>query len=247
MPRRLSLWLLTTRTSFDWCGTLPGLLRRLRRNNYCCPVTLEAISGLVATACGMAFIWPQVFRIYRRQSVEGLSATTVLIGLVNPVFWTVFGYSTGRSLAVFANTNVGLAFILIVIRMSRMKAVNPFVAGAMFVSTVIYCLVMNQISPYVVGVTGLVVSTPMFLPQLWKAVRTQQLYGVSIWSNLLFSVQCGFWVVYGIEVEEWLYIYPNAILLPCGVVIAWRVVRSRRLSAGAAEGHQLKMSALRAE
>jgi uncharacterized protein with PQ loop repeat len=195
-------------------------------------VTLEAISGAIATMCGMAFIWPQVFRIYRYHTVEGLSATTVLVGLVNPIFWTVFGYSTGRSLAVFANSNVGLAFVLIAFQMARRKAINPIVASVMFVSTVIYCVVMNQISPYVVGVTGLVVSTPMFLPQLWKAVRTNHLYGVSVWSNLLFSIQCGFWVVYGIEVEEWLYIYPNAVLLPCGIVIAWKVVRSRRVLEG---------------
>ncbi|MFZ9402000.1 MAG: hypothetical protein ACO27I_04665 [Ilumatobacteraceae bacterium] len=94
---------------------------------------------------------------------------------------------------------------------------------------------MNLISPYVVGVTGLLVSTPMFLPQLWKAIRTQRLYGVSVWSNLLFSIQCGFWVAYGIEVEEWLYIYPNAILLPCGVIIAWKVIGSRRLTPAVSE------------
>jgi len=194
-------------------------------------MTLEAISGAIATMCGMAFIWPQVFRIYRRRSVEGLSAITVLVGLINPVFWTVFSYSTGRSLAVFANTNVGLAFILIALQMAHKRAINPLVAVVMFVSTVSYCLVMNKISPYIVGVTGLVVSTPMFLPQLWKVVRTRELYGVSVWSNLLFSIQCGFWVVYGVEVEEWLYIYPNAVLMPCGAIIAWRVIRSRRLSA----------------
>lgn len=186
----------------------------------------------------MAFVWPQVFRIYRRRSVEGLSATTVLIGLINPVFWTVFGYSTGRTLAVFANGNVGCAFILIALRMVRMKALNPTIAVSMFVTTVAYCIVMNYVSPYVVGVTGLLVSTPMFLPQLWKAIRTRELYGVSVWSNLLFSVQCGFWVVYGIEVEEWLYIYPNAILLPCGVIIAWRVMGSRRSTPAVVEDHQ---------
>jgi uncharacterized protein with PQ loop repeat len=130
---------------------------------------------------------------------------------------------------VFANANVGLAFVLIALQMARRKAINPIVASVMFVSTLIYCVVMNQISPYVVGVTGLVASTPMFLPQLWKAIRTNNLYGVSVWSNLLFSVQCGFWVVYGVEVGEWLYIYPNAVLLPCGIVIAWKVVRSRQL------------------
>ena len=183
----------------------------------------------------MAFIWPQVFRLYRRRTVEGLSAATVLIGLINPVLWTVFGYSTGRTLAVFANTNVGLAFILIAIQMVRMRALNPIVAVSLFVSTIVYCLAMNLISPYVVGVTGLLVSTPMFLPQLWKAIRTQRLYGVSVWSNLLFSIQCGFWVAYGIEVEEWLYIYPNAILLPCGVIIAWKVIGSRRLTPAVSE------------
>ncbi|MFZ9517516.1 MAG: PQ-loop domain-containing transporter [Ilumatobacteraceae bacterium] len=198
-------------------------------------MTLESISGLIATACGMAFIWPQVFRLYRRRTVEGLSAATVLIGLINPVLWTVFGYSTGRTLAVFANTNVGLAFILIAIQMVRMRALNPVVAVSLFVSTIVYCLAMNLISPYVVGVTGLLVSTPMFLPQLWKAIRTQRLYGVSVWSNLLFSIQCGFWVAYGIEVEEWLYIYPNAILLPCGVIIAWKVIGSRRLTPAVSE------------
>lgn len=201
-------------------------------------MTLEAISGAIATMCGMAFIWPQVFRIYRRRSVEGLSAITVLVGLINPVFWTVFSYSTGRSLAVFANTNVGLAFILIALQMAHKRAINPLVAVVMFVSTVSYCLVMNKISPYIVGVTGLVVSTPMFLPQLWKTVRTRELYGVSVWSNLLFSIQCGFWVVYGVEVEEWLYIYPNAVLMPCGGIIVWRVIRSRRLSAAEVLSHR---------
>jgi uncharacterized protein with PQ loop repeat len=178
----------------------------------------------------MAFIWPQVVRIYRYRTVEGLSAFTVLVGLINPVFWTVFGYSTGRSLAVVANANVGLAFILIAFQMSRMKAISPRVAVAMFISAVAYCLIMNEISPYIVGVSGLIVSTPMFLPQLWKALRTFDLHGVSVWANLLFSIQCGFWVVYGVEVKEWLYVYPNAALLPCGLVIAWRVIRSRRLS-----------------
>ncbi|MFZ9532837.1 MAG: PQ-loop domain-containing transporter, partial [Ilumatobacteraceae bacterium] len=103
-------------------------------------MTLESISGLIATACGMAFIWPQVFRLYRRRTVEGLSAATVLIGLINPVLWTVFGYSTGRTLAVFANTNVGLAFILIAIQMVRMRALNPVVAVSLFVSTIVYGL-----------------------------------------------------------------------------------------------------------
>ena len=200
-------------------------------------MTLEAFSGSIATICGMGFIWPQVFRIYRRHSIEGLSATTVLVGLVNPIFWTVFGYSTGRTLAVFANSNVGIAFVLIAFQMARRKGINPVLAVALFVSTVVYCLVMNEVSPYVVGVSGLIVSTPMFLPQLWTAVRKSELYGVSAWSNVLFSVQCVFWLVYGLEVKEWLYIYPNAILLPCGVIIAWRVIRSRRVPLAAAANH----------
>jgi len=69
-------------------------------------------------------------------------------------------------------------------------------------------------------------------------VRTRELYGVSVWSNLLFSIQCGFWVVYGVEVEEWLYIYPNAVLMPCGGIIVWRVIRSRRLSAAEVLSHR---------
>lgn len=200
-------------------------------------MTLESISGLIATSCGMAFIWPQVLRSYRRKTVEGLSSTTVLVGLINPVFWTIFGYSTGRSIAVFANMNVGLAFFLITIKMVRMKIVNPVLAMTMLTATIIFCLIMNSISPYIVGVTGLVISTPMFLPQLLKAFRTDQLYGVSIWSNLLFSIQCGFWVVYGVEVQEWLYIYPNAFLVPCGLIIAWKVWHSRRSFEAQNAGH----------
>jgi hypothetical protein len=76
-------------------------------------------------------LWPSGHSLW-----HGLHLATGIPYLSKPVSGRVFGYSTGRSLAVFANTSVGLAFILIVIRMSRMKAVNPFVAGAMFVSTV---------------------------------------------------------------------------------------------------------------
>lgn len=191
-------------------------------------MTLESVSGVIATACGAAFVWPQVVRVYRRKTTQGLSAATVVIGLINPVFWTVFGYSTGRTIAVFANTHVGIAFMLIAAKLVRAGELRARLVLAMFAGTVAYCLSANSISPQIVGVTGLFVSTPSFLPQLWRALRSRDLYGVSIWSNVLFAAQCLFWTIYGVEVREPLYIYPNAFLLPCALVIAWQVWRSRR-------------------
>lgn len=200
----------------------------LSERSYSWSVSLEFISGVIATTSGAAFLWPQVFRAYRRRSVQGLSPASNVVGLVGSVFWTVFGYSTGRSIAVIANVNVGVALALITVMLVRARVLNPYIPVVSFISTLAYCVTMSTISPQIVGITGLIVSTPAFLPQMWRAIRTKHLYGVSVWANMLFAVQCTFWVIYGIEVQEWLYIYPNAFLIPCALVIAWKVRQSRK-------------------
>ncbi|NBX12743.1 MAG: PQ-loop repeat-containing protein, partial [Acidimicrobiia bacterium] len=55
---------------------------------------LADVTGYVATLFSMAFIWPQVVRAHRRNTVEGLAPLGQVIGSVATVLWGVYSYFT---------------------------------------------------------------------------------------------------------------------------------------------------------
>lgn len=205
----------------------------MHRNDalYCCQVTLGEVAGVISTLLGVSFIWPQVVRVYRRHSVEGLSVSANLASVSGAILWTVFGAATGRAIAVVANVAVGVGLVLITVMFVRHRAITAPGAMAVVVITSVVSGALVPFSAHAVGVLGLIVSTPAILPQLWRTFTSPGLYGVSVSANLLLCATAVGWFIYGIEVAEPLYVYPNALLVPCTLVIAVRARQSRHRTA----------------
>ncbi|MFZ9707322.1 MAG: PQ-loop domain-containing transporter [Ilumatobacteraceae bacterium] len=193
-------------------------------------MTLEAVSGTIATMLGIAFIWPQVIRVYSKKSVEGIAPLGTIISIAGTIMWLVYGVATESVPMIFSNTNIEIAFLFLAAYLVRKNALPlwaPFVA---FVGTLIFSIVVVRYSVTALGLAGVFIGTPAIFPQFWRAVRTPRLFGVSVVSFTLLATMGTGWFVYGLTIGDPVVSYPNLILVPCSSYIAWKAWRSHHHS-----------------
>jgi len=198
-------------------------------------VTLEAVSGAVATVLAVVFIWPQVIRVYVKRSVEGVAAQSQLIGLSGTLMWLTYGVITDRLPMVLSNLNIELAILALMVMLVRKRALPLWQPVVVFVATLVFCVVAAQISSTIIGVTGVLIGTPAIFPQVWRALRTEHLLGVSVTSYMLLASMGTGWFTYGLTIGDPVVSYPNLVLIPSASFIAWKAWYSRRH----AQTHQL--------
>ena len=126
---------------------------RLRPNRYCCSVTLANLSGSIAALLGVVFIWPQVIRVYAKQSVEGVSGLSHLIGMSGTLMWFTYAISTRSLPMLISNTNIEIAIIALMVMLVRKRALPLWLPATVFSVTVVYCVVLNAVAPSAVGIT----------------------------------------------------------------------------------------------
>ena len=201
---------------------------RLRPNRYCCSVTLANLSGSIAALLGVVFIWPQVIRVYAKQSVEGVSGLSHLIGLSGTLMWFTYAISTESLPMLISNANIEIAIIGLMVMLVRKRALPLWLPVTVFSSTAAYCIVLSAVAPSVVGITSVLIGTPAILPQLWRAIRTEYLLGVSPSSYLLLASMSLGWFTHGILIDDAIVSYPNFLLAPSALFIAWKAWSSQR-------------------
>lgn len=191
-------------------------------------MTLEAVSGTVATVLAVVFIWPQVIRVYAKRSVEGVAAHSQLIGMSGTLMWLTYGIVTDRLPMVLSNLNIEVAILALMVMLVRKRSLPMWQPALVFVATLLFCVVAAQISPTIIGVTGVLIGTPAIFPQVWRALRTQHLLGVSVTSYLLLASMGTGWFTYGLTIGDPVVSYPNLVLIPSASYIAWKAWYSRR-------------------
>ena len=204
---------------------------RLRPNRYCCSVTLANLSGSIAALLGVVFIWPQVIRVYAKQSVEGVSGLSHLIGLSGTLMWFTYAISTESLPMLISNANIEIAIIGLMVMLVRKRALPLWLPVTAFSSTAAYCIVLSAVAPSVVGITSVLIGTPAILPQLWRAIRTEYLLGVSPSSYLLLASMSLGWFTHGMLIDDAIVSYPNFLLAPSALFIAWKAWSSQRRAA----------------
>lgn len=175
---------------------------------------------------GVAFIWPQVIRVYAKQSVEGVSATSQLIGLSGTLMWLTYGIGIDSRLMILSNTNIEVAIIALIVMLVRKGELDLWKPIMVFLPSLAFCAIFVSLSPTVIGLAGVIIGTPAIIPQVWRAVRSENLYGVSVTSYLLLATMGSGWFVYGLSIDDPVVSYPNLILIPSAAYIAWRAYGS---------------------
>ena len=191
-------------------------------------MTLVNLSGSLAILLGVFSIWPQVIRVYVKQSVEGVSELSYLISLASTMMWLTYAVNTRSLPLLLANTNVGIAIIALMVMLVRKRALPLWLPITVFVLTVAYCGILSAVAPSAVGITGVIVSTPSILPQVWRAMRTEYLLGISPSSYALLAATSFAWFMHGILVDDAIISAPNFVFAPSALFIAWKAWSSQR-------------------
>lgn len=194
-------------------------------------MTLANLSGSIAALLGVVFIWPQVIRVYAKQSVEGVSGLSHLIGLSGTLMWFTYAISTESLPMLISNANIEIAVIALMVMLVRKRALPLWLPVTVFSVTVAYCVVLNLVAPSAVGITGVLIGTPAILPQVWRAVRTEYLLGISASSYLLLATMSLGWFTHGMLIDDAIVSYPNFLLAPSALFIAWKAWSSQRRAA----------------
>ena len=180
----------------------------------------------------MMFIWPQVFRVFRNNTVEGLAPLGALQGMSGSILWATYGLAKGDLPLFGSNTLVATAVGLICLAMTNHGVVARKVLFTVVVSVIGVGFVAAAVSPTLVGAIAFVVGALSIVPQTIKALRDPNLYSVSVSSNALLFFTSSAWLAYGLMIGDALVATPNFLVIPCSAVIVQRARASQRRIVG---------------
>lgn len=196
--------------------------------NYCDEVTLTNVVGLIASSLSIAFVWPQVLRVYAKRSTEGVVPESFLQGSCGSLLWTIYGFGLGNLSLIIANVQIVIASALILmvcVRHEKIALWKPVVAHF---ATLVLGLFALSISINLLGLVTVAVGTPAIIWQVVRVYRTEHLYGVSVMMyGLLFACTIA-WFSYGVLIGDWFVASPNIIGISGSLYIYIRVLRSHQ-------------------
>jgi uncharacterized protein with PQ loop repeat len=169
--------------------------------------------GYLAPSIGLFGSVPQVMRARRTRSVEGLSWTSQVIGLVTGVLWGVYGITSADTAQILNNT-MGLSLALMLAWVaSTVREDVRIVPAALVVagSAVAAVAVAVCVSPFAVAMVGTLVGSVRLIPQVRVALSGASLWGLHPWSVLLAVVSPLAWFAYGLAVSD------VAVLISSGI------------------------------
>ncbi len=213
-------------------GHEPTLVRRLRPFvGQTGAVSPTDLLGALASALSMLFIWPQVFRVYRNDTVEGLAPLGALQGMSGSILWSTYGLAQGDLPLFGSNLLVAVAVGLLAHQMTRHGVINRSTLFGVVASVLGVGFVATSVSTALVGALAFGIGALSILPQTIKVLRESDLHGVSVSSNALLFVTSTTWMCYGIAIGDALVTLPNVLVIPCSAIIVLRARGAQRASA----------------
>ena len=183
---------------------------------------------------GLSFVWPQIFRIARVRSVEGISPRGQLHAISGGCFWIVYGYARVNVPMMITNTVILSATVFIavlLIKHRKMPAWHLIGVLAVFLTVAVVTTLVN---PSITAWVGIVIGTTSIIPQTTYVLRYADLSGVSSGMYSLMTLNCASWLLYGFVIGDVLLAGPNFIFVPCATLITIKALRYQRRAARSA-------------
>ena len=190
-------------------------------------VSLTTILAPICTAIAMVLIWPQVLRVYRLNSVEGIAPIGTLHGLTGCVLWVTYGVSQGIVPVVGANLGIGTALVLIGAAQARHGVLRRSVLVGWLLLVGAGALATLAVSPSLTGWLATVVGVTSILPQVLHAARTDDLSAVSRPTYILICASTTLWTLYGALIGDVMVIVSNVLVVPCAAFILLQATRAQ--------------------
>lgn len=188
---------------------------------------VTAVLGPICTALSISFVWPQVVRVYRLNTVEGLAPNGTLQGLAACALWAMYGAARGVGPLVVSNSVIGVAMMMIAAAQIRHGALAM---GKLLVAVAAIAVVGGgalAISTTLAGWIAIVIGVTSILPQTIHVSRTADLSGVSLPMYALVVLTSILWSAYALLIHDWLVIITNVLIAPCALFVALKAWRAQ--------------------
>lgn len=190
-------------------------------------MTLTALLAPICTAIAMALVWPQVIRVYRMRSVEGIAPFGTMHGLTGSVLWSLYGIAEGVPAVILANVGIGSAVFLIGLAQVRHRVLPATVLYGGLAAIVAAGLVAVTRSAGLTGVLASVVGVTSIIPQAVHVVRATDLSAVSRPTYAMIGASTLLWAVYGTALGDPIVIASNLAIFPFAAFIYLRASRAQ--------------------
>lgn len=192
-------------------------------------MTLAAVLAPLCTAVAVSLVWPQVIRVYKLRSVEGLAPFGTMHGLTGCTLWTLYGVASHLPAVILANAGIGSAMFLIGLAQVRHRVLPAAVLFGGLAGIVAFGLGSVAVSTSLTGVLASVVGVTSIIPQTLYVIRTTDLSAVSRSTYALICTSCSLWAVYGLTLADPIVVLSNLAILPCAAFILVRASRAQAL------------------
>ncbi len=190
-------------------------------------VTLGVLSPVLTVARGV----PQAFRSYRSDAVGGVSEGTWLLLMAVAELWLAYGLLFDVPAETAANVPNALLATSIAVRVAILRgSLARGVASVALLSAAAAAVALTGLDKnlrWVLSVVAVGSSLGLYLPQLARVLRDDDVAGISTATWLLALLNSISWGAYGLlihNVPVWL---PSAVLVPSSAMIVLRVLRRR--------------------
>jgi uncharacterized protein with PQ loop repeat len=184
--------------------------------------------GWWCTALSVAFVWPQVARVYRQHTVDGIAPKGTLHGATASALWMLYGLATGDVAISVANAAVVVAMVLIAAQQVRHHVLPLRIAVGTALVVVTVGGLAAAISPTFVGWLAIAAGATSVLPQTFHVLRAPNLHGVSVPTYLLLVLTTLSWATYGVLIGDSLVVATNLLVLPCAALVTARTWSAQR-------------------
>lgn len=173
-------------------------------------------------------MWPQVVRVIRKKTVEGISVIGTMHSMSGALLWSMYGIVASVPSIAAANIVTFLAVCYISKVQVREQVVSSTRLMSVLLTISLLGLIASLISESFIGFVAIAIGGTAVIPQTIRSARTSHQVGLSALTAAIIAVMSASWAIYGAVVEDAFVIAPNFLIVPCALFISYRAVISHR-------------------
>lgn len=191
-------------------------------------MTFRNLLAVWCVSLSIIFMWPQVIRVIRKKTVEGISVVATVHSMSGALLWSIYGIVAAVPSVAFANIVTYVAVGIIIGAQVRYAVVSLRLAIGSQLTIALIGIIAAFVSDVFIGVVAIAIGGTAIIPQTIRSARTDRQVGVSALTFAMIAVMSTSWAIYGAILENVFIIAPNFLVVPCAIFISVRAVISHR-------------------
>lgn len=171
-------------------------------------------------------MWPQVVRVIRKRTVEGISVFATIHGMSGALLWSIYGIVAEVPSIALANIVTCVAVGFILCAQVRYQVVSLRFAINCQLAVAALGIVAAFISESAIGFVAIAIGGTAIIPQTIRSARTSHQVGLSALTFAMITVMSASWATYGVILKDAFIVAPNFLVIPCAFFISVRAVIS---------------------